>query len=434
MENSTFDTIPLAKDMSMPFDFDKCKYALNRMVVGPTGAGKSWSVVMPELLNTTQSSLVVPVLKHEMIDKFTDIFIKRGYKVEVMDFYDTENSTCFYDPMDYIKDAKDSIDLASRIVSHGAGNSSGYLKNSDPYWDDSAIQVLSAEIELIRLNSIHSKSRGSFADVLKLHRSIKTKNPDNRREELFNSNIDIFFAEAERLFPGNHATEAWKTIQGLPKKTASCINSIVNNAVNQFVDDTIVKSMKGKKRIRFSNMGENKTILFLNIPAFNVSLHGFINLLYSEMMKDLFETAQKHPNGTLPIHVDIIFDDFACFRFEKFEKYISIMRAANISVTLLLQDETQLVHMYGEHAASTIKNNCPTYIFFGGGNDISTARTVAERVNKPLNSILELPIGSVIVFKPGERPFIGERYPVCEDKTFTQIMEDCNSKEDMENE
>ena len=104
-----------------------------------------------------------------------------------------------------------------------------------------------------------------------------------------------------------------------------------------------------------------------------------------------------------------------------FEDYISIFRAAGISVTLLLQSESQLVHMYGEYAATTIINNCDTYIFMGG-NDLRTCQSISTRINRPVHKVMCLPREQVVVFRRGEEPYYSRRYQILDDPVYKEVM------------
>ena len=412
------DMIPLAKDVNMPFDFNACGHALNIMACGPTGCGKTTSITEPKLLYTTEGSLMVPVHKRKVIDDYKPVFKERGYDVYVLDLVKPEESDVAYDPFDYINDESDIRSIAADIIEEESSTGSGRTATSDPYWDQAAQKVVEAEIALAWYNGQKRGGKPSFADAVALHRSLRVLSSQNG----FKTNLDNLFDECERLYPGNIASESWKTVRGRPDKTSACILSTVNAKWTRFFDDKVLKAMKTKKHFQFRNLGKKKTILFVYLPTFSMSRRGFINLMYLDIIRDLFRAAQEEPEGTLPVHTDIVFDDFACFRIGKFEDYISIFRAANISTTILLQDESQLTNMYGSYAADTIKNNCPTYIYFSGGNDMLTARNVAERLNGPVRTVLEMPLGTVIVFRPGEKPLITERYPILNDPLYEEIM------------
>lgn len=123
----------------------------------------------------------------------------------------------------------------------------------------------------------------------------------------------------------------------------------------------------------------------------------------------------------LPIPVHLLADDFATgCPVPMFDQYISIFREKQISVTLLIQAESQLSSLYGYEAATTIINNCDTYIFMGS-NDLATAQNISLRVNRPLEDVLHMKIGNQILFRRGARPKLGKRYNILEDETYRKV-------------
>ena len=116
-------------------------------------------------------------------------------------------------------------------------------------------------------------------------------------------------------------------------------------------------------------------------------------------------------------------------RGEDFEEYISVFRAAGISVTLLLQSESQLESMYGENEATTIINNCDTYVYMGG-MDIKTCKNISQRLDKPLKMVLSMPLEQVVVFRRGEEPFVSRRYQILNDPLYQVLMAKKSDEDD----
>jgi type IV secretion system protein VirD4 len=102
-------------------------------------------------------------------------------------------------------------------------------------------------------------------------------------------------------------------------------------------------------------------------------------------------------------------DDFAtnCTILD-FPKMIASIRSRNISTMLMIQAESQLTEQFG-YDAKTIIGNCDTYVYLGG-NDIETARTVAERCDVPLKKILNMPVGTNWIFRRGQAPVNGVNF------------------------
>ena len=114
-------------------------------------------------------------------------------------------------------------------------------------------------------------------------------------------------------------------------------------------------------------------------------------------------------------------DDFATGgRILNFPEYISIFREAQISVTMLIQSESQLRAMYSPEDAVTIINNCDTYVYMGG-MDISTSKNISIRLNEPLEDVLYMPVNRAVVFRRGSRPVVTERYHILEDERYQKV-------------
>lgn len=409
------DSSCLAEGYVVPADFALTGVNLNEIIVGATGSGKSFSNAYSRLVHTNQSSLVVPIAKKALKEQFAGMFRDRGYKVIDMDFTHPENSSAGYDPLDYIQGDEDVIQLARNMI-HPDKERRGA---DDPYWEDSAASVLAAEINIVRLNAEYAGRKPCFEEVIDLHRSLRCDTSNG----LLKTNLDDIFDEAERRYPGNQASLLWKTVSGLAVRTASCILSMVNSAFDKIFSEKVIAMTKKDGRVDFKELGERRTVLFVTTSPMNNTVQNLVNLLYADLFRVLFEAAEQNPNGSLKVPVHIICDDFACgCRIRNFEDFISIFRAAHISVTLLLQSESQLNSMYGEYAATTIINNCDTYVYMGG-LDITTCQHISQRLNKPVSTIVAMPLEQVIVFRRGRKPVVSRRYQTFEDSVYREVME-----------
>ena len=385
----------------------------NVIVCGSSGCGKTMSISEPRLLETFHSSLIATVTKRRIVDKYKAEFERRGYVVEDLNFIDPLDSNVAYDPLQYIRSYTDITFLAESIVK---SNPRKDRSNADPYWDEAATSLLSAEIAYILM----TKKDATFTDVLELHDSIHFKEDNG----LIVTTLDRKFEFLAEKNPSCFAVSCWKSFHQLPVKTASCIFGTLNTTIDTIFSPELRKMIAMKKKVNFEQLASRKTVLFVSTSAVNPSLHCFINIFYGQAFKTLFEYAESLPYGKLPIPVHVLCDDFATgSRILNFPEYISIFREKQISVTLLVQSESQLESMYGSEDATTIINNCDTYLYMGG-MDLKTGRSISERLNAPLEDVLYMPIGQEYIFRRGQRPIVTTRYNITRNEQYRQITQE----------
>lgn len=385
----------------------------NVIVCGGSGSGKTLSISEPRLLETKETSLIATVTKRRIATKYKWLFKKRGYEILDLNFANPLDSNCAYDPLRYVQSCSDITFLAKSIVKADPQKDKS---TADPYWDEAAISLLSAEISYILM----TKEDPVFSDVLDFHDQIVL----GEGSGTISTSLDSKFESLARRDPGCFAISCWKSFKNLPIKTAGCVFGTLNTTIDTIFSPELRKMMALRKTVDFESLASRKTVLFVTTSAVNPSLHCFVNMFYAQAFKQLFEFAEAQPDGTLPVPVHVLCDDFAtgsCIL--NFPEYISIFREKKISVTLLLQSESQLEQMYGTGNATTIINNCDSYIYMGG-MDLKTAQSVSLRLNAPLDEVLYMPIGQEVVFRRGQRPIVTSRYNIRGNKLYQRVTEE----------
>ena len=379
----------------------------NVLVVGGSGCGKTMSIAEPRLLETLSSSLIVTVTKRRIVNLYKQFFRDKGYVVHDLNFIDPKESDIAYDPLQYVTNNKDITFLAESIVMADPRKRASV---ADPYWDKAATSLLAAEIAY----TLRQNKNATFADVLKLNDSLEIF----ERGEKIRTPLHEKFEALERRDPNCFAVSCWKTFSQLPVKTATCVFSAMNTELDTIFTPELRKMVAMQRKVDFKEIASRRTVLFVSSSAVNPALHCFINMFYAQSFKTLFEFAESRPDGKLPVPVHVLCDDFATgSRILNFPEYISIFREKGISVTLLLQSESQLAGMYGDVDATTIINNCDTYLYMGS-MDLRSSRSVSERMNVPLEDVLYMPVGQLYICRRGQRPMVTRRYNIREDKLY----------------
>ena len=159
------DRLILGDGENCIFSSDSNKTGLNNniLVIGTSGCGKTVSIMEPRILETFNRSLIATVTKRRIVKKYSVVMKRRGYKVLDLNFVHPSEGNCGYDPLMHIGSYNDITFLARSIV---LANPQKAQSNADPYWDDGATSLFSAEICYI----LQTKDNATFADVLDFHK------------------------------------------------------------------------------------------------------------------------------------------------------------------------------------------------------------------------------------------------------------------------
>jgi hypothetical protein len=203
------------------------------------------------------------------------------------------------------------------------------------------------------------------------------------------------------------AKKYWDMFQKvrLANNTWGCITNSLATHLKQFAVDENQEMMsdRGEKRkiVDFTRIGMKKTALFVNVSDSDRSTDKLARVFFLQLFQRLMDTADAQPEGRLPVPVRVYLDDFAAgVVIDDFEKILSVIRSRNISVSIMLQNLTQLETCYGESAANTIVTNCD-HIIYLGGQDISTAQYISARADMPLTDILSMKNDEVCIIERG---------------------------------
>ena len=74
------------------------------------------------------------------------------------------------------------------------------------------------------------------------------------------------------------------------------------------------------------------------------------------MIHQLFYLADHKYDGSLPVHVHMVLDEFANVSLpDDFDKILSVMRSRNVSVSIILQNLAQLKALFEKQWESIVR-------------------------------------------------------------------------------
>ena len=161
-------------------------------------------------------------------------------------------------------------------------------------------------------------------DKLGLTLDIRTRNEKCRWNAFFLKRVRSTRVKVEEVQEGVRSHTAIDLVYMADLKYESVLRQIREKITEYEIDGVMDSGI-------LEQLAEKKTILFITTSAVNPSLHCFVNMFYAQAFKQLFEYAENCPEGTLPVPVHVLCDDFATGgRVLDFAEYISIFREGHL--------------------------------------------------------------------------------------------------------
>ncbi len=389
------DTLILAENQYYSLDCYNTKLNNNVLAVGTSGAGKTRSLVEPNLLQAT-GSYVVSDPKGNLYDKYKDYLEDRGYRVIKLDYTDPVHSEK-YNFFKYIHNAQDIVKIAHMLIYQ-----ENYSSRVDPFWDQASQLLVQACIAYLIEKGCEEEQ--NLENVMKLVSMCRITSDLCELNDL-----DLLMKSLEMENRNSYAAKTYTKFRCAAERTLRSILISVNARLGLF-DSPEINTMLESDTIDIPSIGDRKTALFVVVSDTDRSLDGLVNIFFTQVMNELCRYADKECEGNrLPIPTRFIMDDFATnVQIKDFPRMISSIRSRGISVMLMIQAESQLYEGYGQDG-KTIIGNCDTYIYLGG-NDVETAKAVADRCDIPVKKILNMPVGTNWIFRRGQAPINAKNF------------------------
>ena len=390
------------------------------LAIGATRSGKTTGYVIPTmnvlLRKKDKPSMVISDPKHELYRENAKKFADKGYRVLQLDFTNYTQSDCwnpltkFYRAYQQYLQVKSTVkvcrrkgevynqfqgviyedlDELARAVSEVEEGywdevekgitalSMSIVPNStpsDPFWDDSARDLLCAILYGMLEDSktgLITEDTFSFDTVLRIFDSFTDSQ----------SNYDGGYFTDRSLEKSKAHQLARKCIIEQAASTRRCISSKFAGIMNRF-RDTAVRRITCTNTFEMQELDDDvPTAIFVSFKDEESLHYDVISLFLTNLYTELIGVARK--KGT-KLHRPFYFllDEFGNLpKFNDFDKVISACGGRNIWFLLILQSYAQLNHTYGKEIAEIIKDNLNTHIFFGTNNP-ETKREFSEECGK----------------------------------------------------
>lgn len=360
----------MTRNIRIGVDGYKHKHNTNVLVVGGSGAGKTRTYAVPNVLEAG-CSMVITDPKGEILRK-TGGFLKRaGYEVRVFDLLNPDASFC-YNPFRYVRDDKEVLQLITNLIQN---TTPPHAQSSDPFWEKSETALLQA-LMLYLLHEAPPEEQ-NFGMVMELLGSAQVKEED----ENFESPLDILFERLAMRDPESIAVKQYGIYKQAAGKTAKSILVSVGVRLAAFNLPQIAR-LTMTDELHLDDLGERRVALFCCIPDSDKSLNYLVGMVYTQLIQTLFYQADRVHRGRLPVPVHCLMDEFPNISLPKdsFQSALATMRSRGIFCSIIVQNIAQLKSMYKDSWESLV-GLCDEFLYLGG-NEQGTHKYVSELIGK----------------------------------------------------
>ena len=368
----------LTQNFRMSQEVYKHQRNLNVLVAGGSGAGKSRTYAVPNILQCSQAeskkgggcSIVVTDPKGELLRKTGGLLERMGYEVRVFDLINPDTSFC-YNPFCYVHDDKDVLKLINNLIRNTTPKGS---QASDPFWEKSETALLQA-LMLYLLHEAPPEEQ-NFPMIMEMLGSAQVKEED----EEYQSPLDILFERLEMRKPDSIAVKQYQIYKQAAGKTAKSILISVGVRLAAFNLKEIA-NLTCTDELDLASIGEKKVALFCCIPDADTSLNYLVGMIYSNLFQTLYYVADRKYGGRLPVPVHCIMDEWPNVALpDDFDKILATMRSRAISCSIIIQNMAQMKALFKDSWESLV-GNCDEFLYLGG-NEKEGHKYISELLGK----------------------------------------------------
>lgn len=337
---------------------------MNAIVIGGAGSGKTWRLILPNLLQANCSYVVIDPAG-DLLKNTGEFFRKKKYKVKVLNLIDMERSDAF-NPWVYCTNQNHFQVMADNFWK---STEEPMAHKGDQFWDDAAKTLLLAIV-------FYLWEKGDTINFHSISAMLSFAEPEDGVESALDSLFDDLYQEN----PDSLAAWFYNSFRKGAKQTKQSILQVLNAKMFR------TKTEEFEKMTAFDSLNledlyadpKQKSILYLVIPTMNTTYNFLVSMLYMQLFEGINNYYPKH--GKCKQHLRIIMDEAANVALPKdFEKVPAVCRKYGYSVVLVLQGMSQLKTLFERERWESIMANMDTQIYLG-----STEQSCHEYFSKAL--------------------------------------------------
>lgn len=272
----------LTQNIALSMESFKTRRNNNILVVGGPGSGKTRFVIKPNLMQAN-CSFVVTDPKGEILEAEAGMLEKKGYRIKVFNLTDMEHSNS-YNPFKYIRDNLGVLIMINCLIA----NTNNGQKGGDPFWEKSETILLQALVFYLIENKEIPEDQKNFTAIMRLlqEAEIDEKNPDKP------SALDNRMKKHESIYENSQAVKAYKAFKIGAGKTLKSILISCNARLAVF-NLPEIENLTMSDDLDLMSIGDEKTALFVVIPAADDTYNFLVSMMYSQLFESLYFRAEN---------------------------------------------------------------------------------------------------------------------------------------------
>ncbi|XPV67789.1 MAG: type IV secretory system conjugative DNA transfer family protein [Halarcobacter sp.] len=337
---------------------ESCKHLA---LISRTGGGKTTSYVLPNIykLSEEKCSMVITDLSGEIFDKTSGYLEKKGYKIYVLDPNNLDESIR-YNPLEFSNTSVE-IDTLSEILLASAGLR--VTSSEDRIWSDGAKSLISILIKVLK-----GTEDKKFINLANVRYMINQFGADGKALNEFIKR----YADDKTLNEYNGFVSGYdRTLQSFVSNASVALSPIG-------INDNLEK-LTYSNTIDFKKIREEKSVVYIRIKETEQEQYSFLlNLFYTQLFNTMLNKIPA--KNDLPIYC--LLDEFGNMNIPKFPSIITTIRKYKVSISIILQNISQLNEVYSPNKAKTILDGGIASKLILSGADLDLASSLERMFGK----------------------------------------------------
>lgn len=437
----------LSKNIALSYNNKAVNRNSNVCCIGAPGTGKTTGYAWPNLINAGCTIIDVDP-KGEHLVSVGNRLKELGYEITVLNLTAFDESDS-YNPFMYIREDEYQRDIENLVDAIFAATDNGSQAKQDAFWENSAKSLLLAIMYYVYFE--YPKPSQNFAAVMEIKRKacVVTGSPMQASAP---TEADPIFDALKEKNPDHIALRYWKEYGPSSSNVKKDVASTLNSKLSSFNNDGLIRLTRFDD-MDIGTLGDRKRAVFLVVSDTDTSLNFIVSIFYSQLFNTLFTVADRVYRGPLPVHVEILMDEFFNIKLpDNFVHVLTSMRSRNVSASIIIQSLPQLKTLYKGEEWSVVVGGCDVIMSLGV-SDMDSAKYLSEmlgaytldttngsqskgqhgnttksdqRIKRELldaSEILRLSNDYVIVCIRGENPIKDEKINFFKDKSWEPLLQ-----------